>query len=274
VGEPFFTTMEIPILLGRGFTKADVNGSTKAVVVNETFVQQYLRNDYPIGQILQTGESDNDRTLWQIVGVCRDAKYTDIKKTAPPTVYFSFRQDQLSDSYVALRTKTSPFSFVGAARNLVGAINPSVPLSDITTQKAVRDQGISQETLFATLCSALALLAVMLSCIGLYGLMAYNVTRRTSEIGIRMALGATRRNIAGPILREAATLAGLGLGIGALLALAVSHLIQSQLYGVADSDPMTFVGAGILLITVVILAAWVPARRAACIEPMAALRHD
>lgn len=149
-----------------------------------------------------------------------------------------------------------------------------MPLSDITTQEAVRDSRINQETMFAMLCGALAVLAVLLSCIGLYGLMAYNVARRTGEIGIRMALGATRGHIAWPTLREAVLLAVVGLAVGVPAPLVLTRLIQSQLYGVSPADPTTLVGAGMLLAVVSIVAAWIPARRATRIDPMLALRCE
>ena len=149
-----------------------------------------------------------------------------------------------------------------------------MPLTNISTQEQVRDSKISQERLFATLCGSLALLAVLLSCIGLYGLMAYNVARRTSEIGIRMALGATRRNVAVPILREALLLAATGVGVGVPVALGLTQLIRSNLYGVKPSDPVTMAGAVVLLLAVAVLSAWIPARRAAKVDPMVALRHE
>jgi len=266
--------MEIPFRLGRGFTAADVEIAPKVVVVNETFVRNYLPNEYPVGQTLRAGELNGSPIDWQIVGVCRDAKYTGIKTEVPPTVYFSYRQDRPYAAYFALRTAVPPLALVSAARKAVAAVDPNVPLSDITTQKAVRDQGISQETMFATLCGALAGLAVLLACIGLYGLMAYNVARRTGEIGIRMALGATRRNIAAPIVREALLLAGAGVAVGVLGALALSRLIESQLYGVTPNDPLSLAVAGCALVAAAAAAAWVPARRAAKVEPMTALRTE
>ena len=138
----------------------------------------------------------------------------------------------------------------------------------------MRDSKIAEEWLFATLCGSLAILAVLLSCIGLYGLMAYNVALRTGEIGIRVALGATRRNVASPILREAVLLAGAGVGIGVPVALGLTRLIQSNLYGVAPSDPLTVICAVVVLFVVAILAAWIPARRAARVDPMVALRCE
>jgi len=274
VGENFFATMGIPILRGRGFRAADAKDAPKVVVVNETFVRDYLPNEHPIGQSLHVGEYNGIPISWQIIGVCRDVKYTGIKTDVPPTVYFTFRQDNLRAGYLALRADVPPFSLVSAARKAVAALDPTMPLSDITTQEAVRNASVRRETMFATLCGTLAALAVLLSCIGVYGLMAYNVARRISEIGIRMALGATRRKVAGPVVREALMLTGLGVAVGVPLALVLSRLIQNQLYGVQPNDPFSFAAAGVVVLVVAVAAAWLPARRAAGVDPMTTLRME
>jgi predicted permease len=270
VSETFFATMGLPVLVGRGLSASDVEGAPRVVVVNETFAHRYFSTENPVGQILN-GKDGRD---WQIVGVCRDAKYTDIKNEVPPTVYFSFRQNSPSGTYFALRTALPPLAVVTAARKAVAAVDPGVPLADITTQEQVRDKRIGQERLFATLCGALAGLALLLSCLGLYGLTAYNVARRTSEIGLRMALGATPRHVAFPVLREALLLSLAGVAVGLPAAFAVGRLIRSQLYGVAAHDPLALAVAVVALVTVALTAAWLPARRAAEIDPMAALRHE
>jgi ABC-type antimicrobial peptide transport system permease subunit len=211
---------------------------------------------------------------WQIVGIYRDAKYGDIKIDVPPTVYFSYRQSGTSSAYFAMRTALPPLSIVSAARKAVAAVDPNVPLADITTQEAVLDRRIAPERMFATLVSALAGLAVLLACIGLYGLLAYNVARRTSEIGIRLALGAQQGDISRPILREALLLAVAGLAIGVPAALALAQLVKSQLYGVAPADPLTLIAGALLLLVIALLAAWIPARRAARVDPLEALRAE
>jgi ABC-type antimicrobial peptide transport system permease subunit len=189
-------------------------------------------------------------------------------------VYFTFRQDSVGSAFFALRTALPPLAAATAARKAVAAIDPNVPLTNISTQEQVRDSKIAQERLFAALCGTLAGLAVLLSCIGLYGLMAYNVARRTNEIGIRMALGATRRNVAWPILHEAVLLVLTGLAVGIPVALGLARLIRSQLYGVGSADPAVFAGGTLLLIAVALLSAWLPARRAARVNPIKALRAE
>jgi ABC-type antimicrobial peptide transport system permease subunit len=165
-------------------------------------------------------------------------------------------------------------SLVPAVRQAVADIDRNLPLEGFTTQKLALKDSLARESLFALLCGSLALLALALSCIGLYGLMAYNVARRTSEMGIRKALGAQPFDVAWPILREALTLAAIGIVIGLPVALALVRVIRGFIYGIEPHDPLTMIGAAALMIAVASLAAWIPARRAARIDPMEALRYE
>ncbi len=270
VSETFFATMGIPLLLGRELKATDTSAALKVAVVNETFVRKYLPEEIPLGQTIK----DPGGVAWQIVGVCRDTKYQNIKRDIPAVVYFSFRQNPTSSAYFALRTGMPPLAVAVAARKAVVAIDPNIPVTDLSTQEQARDKTITSERTFAALCAALAVLAVLLSCIGLYGLMAYDVARRTREMGIRQALGATRRQIAGPILRRALLLVGTGVVVGVPLTLVLTQVIHANLYGLKPSDPSTLGGAVVLLLAVALIAAWIPARRAARVDPMVALRAD
>lgn len=193
-------------------------------------------------------------------------------------MFFSFRQSQPLIASFVLRTALPPMALATAARKVVAGIDPDVPLHNMSTLEQARDATISDQRTIALLCGSLAVLAVFLSCIGLYGLMAYQVTRCTGEIGIRQALGASRRQIAGPILREALGLAVIGIVIGTPLALALTQGLRSEhgntFYGVGWADPMTFCGAVILFLAVALIAASIPARRAARVDPMVALRNE
>ena len=237
--------------------------------MNEAFARKFFPGEYPVGQTLKR-DDDN----WQIVGVCRDIKYADIKSEVPPTVYLSFRQKPTGSAFFALRTVLPSLALATAARKAMAAIDPDIPLTDLSTQEQIRDGAISQQRTFAFLCSSLAALAVLLSCIGLYGLMAYHVSRRTGEIGVRMALGAQAADVARSILREALVLAGFGIAIGLPAAFAVTRLIHGQLYGVRPNDPATFAIGTVTLVAVAFGAAWLPARRAARVDPIVALRSE
>jgi ABC-type antimicrobial peptide transport system permease subunit len=216
----------------------------------------------------------NDDTNWQVVGICRDAKYNDIKQEVGPTVYVPFRQDPYGSSTIVMKTVLPPLSLVDATIKTVDSIDSNVPAGGLATEEQVRDQNISSERGYAAYYGSLAAFVLLLSCSGLYGLMAYNVARRTSEFGIRMAIGATPRQIIRPILRNALLLAGAGLAFGLPMTLVLTKVIGASLYGVTVADPTTLFGAGSLLVTAMFFAAWIPARRATKVDPMTALRCD
>jgi predicted permease len=270
VNENFFATMGIPLLRGRGIRPADSAQAAKVLVVNETFVRKFFPHEDPIGRSITLHNG-----AWQIIGVCGDAKYEHIKASIPPTTYMPFRQEIINSTAVfAVRTSLPPGTLANAVRGAFASIDRNVPISRITTQSELRNRNLSDEEMLATLCTALAGLALLLSCIGLYGLMAYHVARRAGEIGLRMAIGAQPSDIAGGILREASLLALAGVALGVPAALGASHLIKSQLYEVGSGDPLTLAGVVALLVAVTLLAAWLPARRAARVDPMSALRAE
>lgn len=268
VGERYFSTMGIPILQGRSLSAGDGEGTHKVVVVNEAFVTRYLPEENPLGQTISFL-----RGTWQIVGVCRDTKYGNIREPAPPTAYLSFRQFPLQfRTSFAVRTTLPPLSLAPAIRQVVASVNPAIPVARVITQDKLRDGNVRQEQLFAALCGALAGLALLLSCIGLSGLIAYNVTRRTGEIAVRMAVGAPPGQIARVFMREAILLTGIGIAVGLPVALAATRLMRSQLYGLPTNDPLTLALVTVILLLVALVASWLPARRAARIEPILALR--
>jgi predicted permease len=266
VSETFFDTMGIPILQGRSLNASDV----RAVVVNEAFVRKYSPHNSPIGQTMNNVWGGG----WRIVGVCADAKYQNIKETTPPVTYFSCSGRVPTAGCFTVRTKFPSLALASAVRKTIASIDPDVPVSHIRTQEQLRAGNISQGRLFAMLCSALAGLALLLSCIGLYGLMAYHVSRRTSEIAIRMAIGAKPGDVARPILCEAFVLAAIGVGVGLPAVLLIARLIRNQLYGVQVYDPVTMGVVITTLVVIALLSAWLPARRAAKIDPMEALRYE
>jgi len=270
VSDGYFATMEINLLQGRDFRVTDTDDSPRVAIVNEEFGRLFFPDESPLGQFI-TVDGDEQH---QIVGLCSNQKYDGLRRDVSPILYLPHLQFRFISLTYAIRSVLPPLSLVPAVRKAVADIDRNLPLEGMTTQKLALKDSLAQERLFAALCGSLALLALALSCIGLYGLMAYNVARRTGEMGIRKALGAQPSDVARPILREALTLAAIGVAIGLPVALALVRVIGTFLYGIEPHDPLTMIGAAVLMIAVAALAAWIPARRAAKVDPMVALRYE
>jgi len=269
VNESFFATLGIPLLQGRTFESSDTADSPHVAVVNEAFIREFLPDEYPIGRIFRHGSMDV-----QIVGVCGNAKYWNLRSEVPPIMYLPYPQWREGRMCFEVRSVLPAESIVPAVRKVAAAMDRNIPLTDVQTQTEQIGRQLTMERLFATLCGFVAALALLLSCIGLYGLMAYNVARRKSEIGIRMALGARPRDVAWPVVRGALFMTGIGAVLGGVGALVLVRLVKSMLYGVAPHDPLTLTASVLLLLAVAALAAWLPARRAAKVDPMVALRCE
>ncbi len=278
-GPAFFATMQIPIVAGRDFNERDRPGSPAVTIVNQTFAKANFGARNPLGQHVTLREAGEEARLardMQIVGVSRDARYGQLKREIPPLVFLPYDQGYPQPGHMVyeLRTAGDPLRYVNAVRDEVRRADPHVPVSDVRTQAADIDQGISQEITFAELCSGFAILALGIACVGLYGTVAYNVARRTSEIGIRMALGAQRGGVIWMVLREVIVLAAVGLAIGIPAALTASKFVEAFLYKMKPNDPLALAASVAILLAAAILAGYVPARKAARIDPMVALRHE
>jgi len=274
IGPSFFSTMQIPILAGHGVEERDHAGSPGVAVINEVFAKVNFGDENPLGRHLRVGDA-NPRDV-EIVGVSRNARYGGLKNDIPPVVYLPYDQGFPfpRDMTYALRTAGDPLKYVATVREIVRQADARVPLSSVKTQVAEIDETINQEIVFAQLCSAFAILALAIACVGLYGTVSYNVARRTGEIGIRMALGAQRGKVVRMILRQVFALAVLGLTIGIPVAFGASKLVASFLFGMKPNDPLALTGAVVILFGAAILAGYAPARRASRIDPMVALRHE
>ncbi len=275
IGPMFFETMQLPILLGRPIDSRDVDGAPLAAVVNQVFARKYLTNLNPIGRRFGL---NSDVTNVTIVGLAKDARYSSLKTAIPPVVYIPYFQSNLRAPpgavFFELRTAGNPLTLAESVRKTVHEAAPRVPVTEMMTQTQIIDRTITQERTFADLCTAFALLALIIACVGLYGTMAYAVSRRTNEIGIRMALGAERRSIIRMVLREVLALAGAGLAVGLITAWGAMFTIKSFLFGVKPADPLTtFLAPGVLL-AALFLAGYSPALRASRIDPLSALRHE
>jgi predicted permease len=280
VGPQFFETMQIPILAGRDFQESDRLGAPAVAVVNEVFAKTNFGDQNPLGQRLILQEPRRDGWVvardMEIVGVSRNARYGGLTRDIPPVVYIPYGQGfpRPNQMMYALRTPGDPLRYVSVVREIVRQADARVPLSEIRTQEADIDRTMNQEITFAKLCSGFATLALLIACVGLYGAVSYNVARRTSEIGIRMALGARRGSVVRMVVKEVLLLAVAGLSIGLGAALATSKFVESFLYGMSANDPVALTLAVMTLLGAALVAGYVPARRASRIDPITALRHE
>jgi predicted permease len=273
VGPTYFETMGMSLRLGRAFTPHDNENAPKVAVVNESMARRYFGSENAIGRRFGLGGPENSGKI-EIVGVVRDAKYTSLREAPRAMTYVPFLQYPAPLTGLEVRTAGIPSALAGSIRQAIQAVDKNLPVLEVTTLADQVDSSLIQERLFAKLSSAFSLLALALSCVGLYGLMAYSVTRRTGEIGLRMALGAERRDVLWLILREVLVLVLIGVAMGIPAALAGTQLISSFLFGLTPSDPGTIAVAALLMVAVAALAGYLPARRASRVDPMVALRHE
>jgi len=276
VGQDFLPVMGIPIISGRGFTLQDTEAPRQVAVINQALAKEFFPNQNPVGKRFSMERtSDKDRSWLEIVGVCADTRYAHLKDEPPPLHFDLYRQakDFGGATYI-VRTQMKPEAITPLLRATVQKIDPNLPLLDIRTQQQQIDATMQQERMFASLTLGFGVLALALACVGIYGIMAYTVSQRTNEIGIRLALGAERSQVRGMVLRDTGQLALLGVTTGLAGALALGQLVKSMLYGLQPADPVSLLGASCLLLIVAMVAGWVPAMRASRVEPMEALRHE
>ena len=270
VGDHFFETMEIPILQGRPLGARDRANSPPVGVVNQQFARRFFPGVNPLGKTVVNGNN-----TYQIVGICGDARFDQIRSPVPPTFYGAFTQARdLRNMTFELKTAANEGSILKSVRETIRSVDKDLPVFDIRTQTEQIEATLSRERLFAALASGFGLLALVLASVGIYGVTAYAVARRTTEIGVRMALGAQRGQVLRMILREAAFLATAGITIGVFASIGLTRSIRGMLYDLTPFDPLTLCGAVLLLLLVVLAAAWLPAGRASRLDPMVALRHE
>jgi predicted permease len=281
VSPGYFKTLGIPLVAGREFTPRDDRATARkegwpytVAIVNEGFAKRYFKGANPLGRHLGIGEDPGTATPIEIVGVVKDTKYFSIRSEEPVQVYFPYLQSSIEGLTVFLRTSTDPSGVMQFARRELAAMDPNLALVDVATLDERVDRSVVTERMIASLSATLAAIATVLSVVGLYAVMAYTVTRRTREIGIRMALGESGRETASRFVREAGLLIALGLAIGATAAWWLGRLVESQLYQVQPADGVAFLWAALLLAVIAIVASLIPASRAARLTPMAALRDE
>jgi predicted permease len=275
VGPDFLATMGIPIIEGRELSKADGATSPKVAVVNQAFVERFFGGASPIGRRFAFGAGSKTHPDIEIVGLVRDSKYTSVRDNIAPFAYLPFAQRKtLGNLTFYTRADRDPAAMVGALRDAVAKIDGNLPIYNLKTMRNQVDETLFDDRLMTVLSLLFALLAALLAAVGLYGVMAYSVAHRTREVGIRVALGASRANVLWLVLRDVAAMAGAGLAVGFVGALIAGRFVESELFGVKAKDPLAFGLAIVLLAAVALLAGYLPARRAASVDPMKALRYE
>jgi len=271
VGEGFFDTLRIPLLAGRTIERRDLRPDAKAVVVDELFARRYFPEDAnPLGRRFGLDPKDNAR--YEIVGVVGNSRYNNLRGDAVPTVYEPYRPG--ATIHFAIRTTMEPARLAGAVRQAVAAVDPAVPLTEFHTQMGLVDRLLRTERLLGFVSGAFGVVALTLAAIGLGGLLAYAVARRTNEIGVRMALGAGAGDVIRMVLGDSLWMVGTGVLIGLPCAYAIASVLKTALFRLEPLDPRTAALSFAALLAVALVAAWVPARRAASIDPVIALRED
>ena len=273
VGPNFFEAMGVPLLLGRDFTLQDAEDAPKVAVINGSAALRFFGNRNPIGVHFALSERKGPI---QVIGVVKDAKYRSLREPTTAMIFLPLLQFSPEAQRVTfeVRTAMSPERMVAAVRQRIEGIDQNLPMINAKNLTEQVDQSLMPERLVAILSSLFAFLALALACVGLYGIMAYAVVRRTQEIGIRMALGAHRHDVLNLVVGQGFKLGMIGVGIGIIAALWLTRFLSSLLYGVKPNDPVTFTAVSLILIGVALVACYIPARRATKVDPMLALRYE
>jgi predicted permease len=275
VSPDYFRTLGIRLNAGRAFSDADNASSPPVVIINEKMARSYFPNENAIGRRIQTGDYDPAGPWLTIVGIVDDVKYTGLQEESEPTMYTPFLQHLWWRSlYLAVRTDGDPLSAVAATREAVWAIDRDLPVSQIKTMSQVMSESVAEPRTYTLLLGLFGGVAMVLAAIGIYGVIAYAVTQRTREIGIRMALGAQTRDVVKLIVKEGMSMALAGVTIGLAASFALTRVMASLLFGVSATDPLTFTVIALVLALVGLLACYLPARRATKVDPMVALRYE
>jgi predicted permease len=276
IGPDYFKTLQTSMLLGRDVTRNDVATAPKVAIVNEKMALDYFGSAYAaVGRRISAADWVGDTSWLQIVGVVQDAKQRDLREPATPIVYLPlFQSGAPAGVTFEIRTTLNPSGLIKSALSAIAQIDPRVPVFHVRTLDDQLNDSLVQERLLTSLSSCFGCVAVLLACVGLYGLMNYTVQRRTREIGLRMALGAHKEQVAAMVIRQTLALIGIGLALGIPAARAASQYIASELYSVGPGDPLTVTAISLLIALIALIAVIFPARRAAGVEPMQALRYE
>ncbi len=275
VNETYFAALGAPLVKGRFFSERDDDKAPDVAIINETLAKQYFPNVDPIGRRLKNGGPERPNNTWNtIVGVVGNINYSGLDAPPEPAVYFPFRQATNNNQFVVVRTAGDPRALIQAARGVVTNLDKNLPVANLRTMDELMTASVAPPRFRTILVSMFAVVGLLLSAIGIYGVMAYAVTERTHELGVRIALGADRGDVLRIVLGEAAWLAACGVTLGIAGALGATRLIQALLFGVTPTDALTFAAIAMLLTATALVASYVPARRATRVDPMVALRYE
>jgi len=270
----YFQTMRIPVLKGRAFTEQDRENSPRVMIVNEALARRYWPNEEVLGKRLGFEDDASKQVWWEIVGVVGNVKHEKLDAEAKPELFFPYEQSPRNFMSLVVRTTSDPSMMITGVRDQVLAIDKDQPVFDIKTMDQRLSKSVAQSRFIMLLLGLFSALALILAAVGIYGVMAYVVSQRTHEIGIRMALGAQSGDVLRMVVRQGMTLTLVGVGIGLVAAFALTRLMASLLYGVTATDPLTFITVALVLSMVALLAIFIPARRATRVDPMEALRYE
>jgi predicted permease len=275
IGAGYFKTVGIPLLAGRDFTPADGVGAGKVAIVNETFANKFGLGRDAVGKFMSDSTGNDVKLDIQIVGLVQDAKYSEVKAKTPPLFFRPYRQDErLGFNGFYVKTALPPEQLMPSIQAAISKIDPNLPVEDLKTVDQQVQENVFLDRMISTLSASFAVLATILAAVGLYGVLAYTVAQRTREIGVRMALGADGGNVRRMVLRQVGAMTLIGAVIGLAGAVALGRGAQSLLFEMGGNDPVVFVSATILLAFVALAAGFVPAQKAARIDPMIALRYE
>jgi putative ABC transport system permease protein len=269
----YFQAMNIPLVRGRFFTEQDNADGQRVAIIDEKFANRFWPGDDPVGKRIKLGSSQQQPWI-TIVGVVGHIKHYDLNTEGREQAYFPYTQNTASSMFLAVRTSGDPTSMASSVRSAIWSIDSEQPVSQINAMESLVSNSVAQARFNTLLLGLFASIAMILAAVGVYGVMNYSVSQRTHEIGIRMALGAARRDILSLVLRQGITLAATGVGIGLAGAYLVTRLMESLLFGVSATDFTTFAGVALMLVLVAVLASYIPARRATRVDPIVALRYE
>lgn len=265
----YFAALDMRLLSGRDFSMRDDSGAARVVIVNRRFVDRFLPGQQPIGKKIRVGSED--RT---VIGIVAVAKYHSLGEAPTAYMYMPLAQDWHAATVIHVRTVGDPAAFAPRLRAEVAALDPDLPLGDLRTMNNFLGVALFPARIVGAVLGVFGLLGLLLAGVGVYGVMSYSVSQRTREIGIRMAIGAGRDQVVRLVMRQGMQLVLGGMGIGLIAAVAATRLLRSLLYGTSAFDPLAFVGVTVILLGVAMLAIWIPALRAATVDPMRALRSE